>query len=182
MTTVPVPQPYVYPISGIPGGQFTGQTSDHLLDLILTNLPGDTNPVITSDNVNVTITFDADISTNDKTTLDGLVQRSADYFIVTKDNGITDLGLPALVSVVAGLLSSTTVTIQYKNGDGTNSNGYGDSINITAPIMEIDKLSGIFNGSGKFQFIIGAELSRGTAMITIQSGSLPVRELHGTWT
>lgn len=173
---------YIYSISGIPGGVFGGQQSDHLLDMIQTILPSAPNPVISSDGTNVTVTFDTELSAGDITTLNGLVARCADYFIVTSDGGLTDLGLPALISVVAGLVSSTTVTLQYKSGDGSDSNGYGDAISISAPIMNITALGGAFNGSGKFQFTIGSHTQRGQADITLTSGSLPVRILNARWT
>jgi len=181
MTTVP--QPYVYPIANIPGGQFGGSQSSHLFQIIQQNLPNDTGLVISSDSVNVTITFNQDISTQDKTTLDALVARSADYFIVTSDGGITDLGQNAIISVLAGLNSSTTITLQYKKGDGTNSNGFSDNLIIHAPLMTIDTLDGSFNGSGKAQFVIGAELNRGEVNITIDTDSvLPERNITARWT
>lgn len=178
-----VPQPYVYPISGIPGGIFDGQKSDRLVDLIHTNLPSATGLAVSSDSVNVTITFDADLSDTDKTTLDGLVPRCSEYFIVTTDNGVTDLGDNALITKVAGVLSSVTVTLKYKNGDGTNSNGHGDTVNVVTPVVVIDKVTGTFDGNGKFQFVVGAIVSsRGTAVLNITSGSLPPRILNITWT
>jgi hypothetical protein len=180
MTTVP--QPYVYPVSGIPGGQFGGQQSSHLAFIISQNLPNDTNPTISCDGSSVTITFDQDISVADKAILDALVARSADYFIVTTDGGVTDLGNPATIAVPAGLNSSTTITLQFKKGDGTNSNGYGDSVVIHAPIMTIDSLGGVFGANGQFQFTIGSELNRGEVDITISSDTLPERDIVARWT
>jgi hypothetical protein len=146
MTTVP--QPYTYLISSIPGGKFDGGSSSHLLYLIETQLPTGVNPVINSDGLNVIITFDADLTTQDKATLDTLVPHASDFFIITKDNGVTDLGDPASISTTAGLNSSTTITLRYKNGDGTNFNGFGEIVTIHAPIMTIDKLGGNFDANG----------------------------------
>lgn len=177
-----VPQPYVYPISNIIGGYFTGESSDHLTGLILTQLALVGNPTISSDGIDVVITFDADLSTEDKATLDSLVDHANDLFIITKDGGVTDLGNPATVSVNAGLSSATTITLQYKTGTGANFNGFGDTVTLSAPIMTIDKVSGTFNGTGKFQFVIGAELNRGTVQIEISTDtSMPKKSLIAEW-
>lgn len=178
-----VPQPYVYPISGIPGAAFDGQKSDRLIALIHANLPSATGLVVSSDSINVTITFDADLSTADKAELDILVPHCADYFIITSDGGVTDLGDPATVTKASGLLSSTVVTLQFKSGDGNNSVGLGESVLVIAPLMTIDKVSGNFDGAGKFQFTVGSVVSsRGTAQIEITSDALPVKTLNATWT
>lgn len=177
-----VAQPYIYAIAALPGGHFDGQSSEHLESVIQTNLPAAGFATISSDSTNVEITFAAELTEEDKAILDTLVPRCNDYFIVTTDGGVTDLGVVASVMKPAGLLSSTTVTLKYKNGDGTDSNGYGDAVTLIAPIMTIDKVVGNFDAEGKFQFIVGAELNRGTAQITIQSDSLPVKTLMATWT
>lgn len=178
-----VPQPYVYPISGIPGGQFNGTMSDRLTALIGETLPADTGLAINSDGVNVTITFTADLSTADKATLDTLVPECSEYFIITTDGGVTDLGDPATVTKASGLLSSTLITLQFKHGDGTNSNGHGESISLDAPLMTIDKVLGVWSGSGQFQFTVGSvTTSRGTAPVVITSDSLPSKTLNATWT
>lgn len=180
MTTVP--QPYIYTINNLPGAYFDGSSSDRLLSLIASQLPTGQNPVISSDSINITVAFDVDLQTSEKTTLDNLVPRCNDYFIITNDGGLTDLGLPAIVEKVAGLVSSTTITLQYKDGAGANFNGFGEQIKLRAPIMTINKLSGNFDGSGKFQFVIGAILDRGEASIDIEIPALTTRTLIGRWT
>jgi len=180
MTTT-VPQPYDYLIASIPGGQFTGTASDHLLELIRTQLPNGINPVINSDGINIIITFDQDLSTADKATLDTLVPHCADYFIITKDGGRTDLGDPAVVTTAAGQQSATTITLQYKMGDGTNFASFGEAIVVHAPIMTIDKIAGNFDGNGQLQFIIGSELKRGEVNIAIDADALPEKILTASW-
>lgn len=178
-----VPQPYVYPISGIPGGIFDGIKSDRLVALISETLPTATGLVVSSDSVNVTITFNNDLTTADKATLDVLVPRCSEYFIVTIDGGVTDLGEPSNVVKASGLLSSTLITLQFKSGDGTNSVGSAEAVALTAPLMTIDKVGGNFDGAGKFSFTIGSVVSsRGTAQIQISSDALPMRNLMATWT
>lgn len=179
MTTVP--QPYDYLIADLPGAQFTGEASDHLLYLIQSQLPTGQNPVVSSDAINVTVSFDVDLTTEEKATLDALVPRCNDFYIITSDGGVTDLGNPALVEKTAGQLSSTTITLQYKDGDGNDFGGFGEEILLRAPLMTINKLEGNFDGNGRFQFIIGAELSRGEAQITIESDALPERVLIARW-
>lgn len=177
-----IPQPYVYPIANIPGGQFNGDASSHLLALIVSQIPSGVNPVIGSDSINVTVSFNSDLSTTDKATLDSLVPHCADFFIITEDGGVTDLGNPANIMTAAGQNSATTITLQYKMGDGTNFNGFGEAIQLHSPIMTIDKIIGNFDGTGKFQFIIGSELNRGEVDIVIDSGSLPEKVLVAIWT
>lgn len=179
MTTVP--QPYTYPIANIPGGHFTGAASDHLLALIASQLPSGVNPGISSDSINIVVSFSQDLTTADKATLDSLVPHCADFFIVTSDGGVTDLGDPSNVTATAGLQSATTITLQYKMGDGSNFAGFGETITLHAPIMTIDKVTGNFDGNGRFQFIIGAELNRGEADIIIDADSLPERTLNAIW-
>jgi hypothetical protein len=176
-----VPQPYVYPISGIPGGQFGGQQSDRLIHLITSQLPTGLNPVVNSDSIDIIVSFDADLTTEEKTTLDGLVPHCADLYIITIDGGITDLGDPAEITKNAGQQSSSTITLQMKMGDGTNFNSFGEPVVLRAPLMVIDTLGGNFNGSGQFVFTIGAELSRGQADIQIESDSLAVKTVSARW-
>lgn len=190
MTTVP--QPYVYDYASIlgvgSGGSFTGDMSSHLQDMILSAIPTfatSSSLNITSDDVSqqVTISGDRDLDTTEKTTLDALVNRAADYFIITIDNGATDLGNPAQVTKVAGPASSITVTLQYKKGDGTNRTGLNDAVSLTSPVISIDKTGGNFDNNGKFQFTLGAQLvMRGTAEIEISGDSLAARVLQASWT
>lgn len=177
-----VPQPYVYPIANIPGGAggFTGQMSDHLYSLILSQLPGFTNPIVASDEVNVTITGDVDLEDAEKLVLDSLVDRAADYFVVTLD-GSTDLGEPAEVEQDAGLTSAVTFKLQYKDGLGNNSNGFSEEVRITAPRMPIDKVRGNFDGLGRFEFTVGASLDRGSVEISVVADGLPQRTILVTW-
>ena len=138
-----IPQPYVYPWSSIPGGVFTGQMSERLDGLIEVKLPDWGNPVIGSDEeaATVTITGDTDLTDADKAILDGLVARSADFFIITKDGGRTDMGEPALLALKANGIESQIITLQYKNGDNTDSNGYDDPVKATSVgLLPIDKL------------------------------------------
>jgi len=179
MTTVP--QPYVYPVAGIPGGQFGGQQSDRLVHLIISQIPAGQNPTINSDGLDVVITFDADLTTAEKTTLDDIVPHCADFYIITTDGGVTDLGDPAVVTKNAGQQSSALITLQFKLGDGTDFVSFGEAVTLAAPLMAIDKLEGNFDGSGKFAFTIGAELSRGQANIEITSDSLAVKTLIARW-
>jgi len=178
---VTVPQPYNYLIADLPGGFFTGESSDHLIYLIQAQLPSGVNPVVSSDSVNVTVSFDEDLTTEDKAVLDALVERCNDFYIITSDGGETDLGNPAEITKTAGLSSSTTITLQYKDGDGNNFAGFGEDIVLWAPLMTINKLEGNFDENGQFEFIIGAELSRGQAEITIESDALPQRVLIARW-
>lgn len=176
-----VPQPYTYPIANIPGGFFDGQSSDHLIGIIAIDLPTGVNPVVESDGINVTVSFDVDLTTEEKAILDTLVARCNDFFIVTLDNGITDEGEPATIEKAAGLLSSSTITLKYKSGDGTDSNGFGETVVLRSPIMQIDRLGGDFDGTGKFQFVIGALLERGEATILIECDGLPSRTVIARW-
>lgn len=178
-----VPQPYVYPVANITGAGagFTSQMSDHLLYLLGVSLES-FHGVIGSDETNVTITGDFDLDTTQKSTLDALVNRAADYFAVTTDGGTTPLSDPIVISKAAGLASSTTITLRYKSGDGNNSNGFGETVDITAPLMPINKLGGVFDGTGKFAFTVGASLDRGTSEIDVVSDSLPTRHITVTWT
>lgn len=175
-----VPQPYVYAISSIPGGVFGGQQSDRLLWLIQNRLVEATNPVISSDSVNVIITFDTDLTVEQKTTLDELVPHSADYFIITLD-GSTDIGDPANIKKPAGQESSTRIILQIKSGDGSDFRGFGESVDLHAPLMTIDRLEGTFNESGQFSFTIGAELSRGQVEIYVEASGLPSKTIIARW-
>lgn len=180
----------------VSGGQWdTPANSDmegHLQSIILSTFAyshsGGANPLLnlgTNDGgVTIFVQFTADISSGDQTTLSALVRRAADYFIVTSDGGVTDLGEPSTISKANGVLSSTTITLQYKNGDGTNSNGYGETVNITPigllPITSTT--SGVINGSGQYAFTVGASLQRGTVPIAIVIDNLPARNLTAVWT
>lgn len=179
MTTVP--QPYDYLIADIPGGVFGGTQSDRLMHLIQTQIPSGQNPVIGSDELNVTVSFDEDLEEAAKAVLDNCVEHCADFFIITSDGGTTDLGDPATVSKAAGLLSSTTLTLRLKLGDGTNTPGFNETVELIAPIMTIDKLSGNFS-EGLFAFTIGALLDRGQATIEVTADSMPVKTLIARWT
>jgi len=174
-----VPQPYVYPIANIPGGQFGGAQSDRLVFLIGTQLPTAQNPVVSSDGINVIITFAVDLTTEEKIILDNLVRHCADFFIITTD-GSTDLGDPATISQDAGLLSSTTLILRLKLGDGTNDPSFNESLSLSAPIMTIDKIEGSFS-NGTFSFTVGAVLDRGQAEITITADSMPTKTLIARW-
>lgn len=177
-----VPQPYVYLIADLPGGVFSGQSSDRLLWLFANLFPAGINPVINSDEVEVTITFDEDLEQADKDDLDDLVPHCTDYFIVSTDGGTTDLGEPATVSKAAGLLSSTNITLKLKNGDGADINGFAEPVLLRAPIMTISTIEGNLNASGSFTFTVGALLDRGEAQIAIEVDSLPQRTLIARWT
>jgi len=164
--------------------------SDHLQALILSEIAvasGDDpdNPLIevgSPDSELVFVQFDHDLSAADEAILDGLVARSADYFIVTSDGGNTDLGNPSLVSKNAGLLSSTTITLQMKNGAGTSINGHAENVvlDITG-LVPINKSGGVFDGNGKFAFTVGASLERGSVQVEITAESLPPRTFFAKW-
>lgn len=181
--------------SAIPGGQWMPESnqsmSDHLADLIRTHIavasgPTPTNPLTdlgTEDSgVTLFIQFEEDLSGSDETLLGTLVARAADYFIVTEDDGVTDLGNPATITKPAGLLSSTVVTLQMKRGDGVSINGYGDDVTLSpVGIMPISTTDGEFGGTGKHVFTIGASLDRGTCVVEITGGTLPPRTLIAKW-
>jgi len=177
-----VPQPYEYLIANIPGGIFEGSHSDRLLHLIQTQIPAGVNPVISSDSTNITVSFDFDLEDTDKAILDDLVERSADYFIVSTDGGSNDLGDPALIEEESGLESASTITLQIKDGDGINVNGFEELITIHAPLMTISTLSGQFDVTGEFEFTVGAELNRGEAEVIIEAAGLPSRTVIARWT
>lgn len=190
---------YLYPVaSTIPGGLWmppeNTAMSDHLTALIRANVPSlaadaPDNQLFTigsqdfGSGEQVIVETVEELSTGEKTTLDGLVPRCADYFIVTTDGGTTDLGEPSEVTQVAGPSSSATVTLQWKTGAAVDSNGHGDTVLITpAALMPIDKTEAVFDGTGKVSFVLGASLSRGSVAIAITSDSLPVRNLTAKWT
>ena len=190
---------YNYPVaSTIPGGAWmppeNTSMSDHLTALMRANIASlaadapdnqlftiGSGPINGAENVIIeTVT---DLTTGEQTTLDGLVPRCADYFIVTTDGGTTDLGEPSEISQVAGPTSSVTVTVQWKTGSAANSNGHGDTILFTpAALMPIDKTEAVIDGNGKASFVVGASLSRGSVAIAISSDSLPIRNLTAKWT
>lgn len=176
-----VPQPYVYPIANIPGAGegFTG--SEHLKSLIQAALPDFFDPTgVNSDGVNVSVTGTRDLTTAEKTTLDGLVARSEEFFIVTTDGGVTDLPEPGEVSLTAGLLSSKMLTLQLKDGNGNNQPIAGGAIKLTAP-PALDKTTGAFDANGKFVFTASAQLNKGSIAVLIESDSLPPRNVTFRW-
>lgn len=175
---------YTYLISNLPGDRFDGQSSDHLDAIIRLNLPNAELVGITSDSQSgtVVVSFNTTLSDADKLVLDALVARCNDSFIVTADNGVTDVGEPGEVQLTAGPSSSATITLQYKDGLGANSNGFGEAVKLTpAALMPIDKIGGNFDGTGKFSFVVGASLSRGAVTIEVAADSLPVRHLTVRW-
>jgi len=189
---------YNYPIaSTIPGGQWmppeNTSMSDHLASLIRANIaslatdtPDNQLFTIGSQTLNdvetLIIETVTDLTTDEKTILDDLVPRCADYFIVTTDGGVTDLGEPSEISQTAGPTSSVTVTLKWKNGAGADSNGHGDTVLITpAALLPIDKTSAVIDANGKASFIVGASLSRGSVAIALTSDNLPVRNLVAKW-
>ena len=174
-----VPQPYEYPISSIPGGEF--DSGDRLLGLIQTQLPTGINPVINRDGINITVEFDEDLEDTDKAILDSLIPHAADYYIITLDGGNTDEGDPAEVVIESGLLSAVTITLQMKAGDGTDIVGFGEEVTLGPPIMTISTLQGNFNDSGQFTFTAGAVLDKGKAEIEMHT-VFPDKELTITWT
>lgn len=176
-----VPQPYLYPIAAIPGGEFGGDQSNRLFYLISTQLPAATGLVINSDGTNVEVIFDADLEQTDKDTLDALVERCADYFIVSTDGGATDIGNFAVIEKTAGLVSSTAITLSIKAGDGSDVNGFNEAVNLIAPVMNISILEGLFNGLGLFNFTIGAELNRGQVDVEVEVEGLPTRFFSARW-
>lgn len=179
-----VPQPYNYPIANIPGaaGGFTGQMSEHLKSLIQSALPTFFDEEgVNSDGVNVIVTGTADLTTTDKAILDGLVARSGEYFIVTTDGGVTDLGEPAEVNVNAGLVSSKTVTLQLKDGNANNQTIAGGAVKLTAPVGPINKTGGTFDANGRFAFTLGSSLDKGAFPVLIESDSLPPRNITIRW-
>jgi len=186
-----VPQPYQYPLADIPG---TETSLDHLIALIAINIPSGVNPVINNDGTNLIVQFDQDLEDTDKAILDTLVPRTNEYFIITSDGGVTDLGNPATVSKPVGNLSATTITLQCKNGDGTNSNGFGQTINIGIDcLVPVDKSSCSFDGNGRCSFTIGVSMTmRGKVVFTLTTNDqLPAHDadgnagpgvLNGVWT
>lgn len=180
-----VPQPYNYDVSVVSGGEFPGSASDHLKALILAGIPAGVNPIISESGPTITVSFDADLTTADKATLDSLVPRAADYYIITTDGGVTDLGDPATISQPVGILSSSNITLQYKSGNGVNSNGYGDSVVLTpSALMPISASTVVFNGSGKATFTVGASVTqRGAMSIALATNTvLPPTSLITVWT
>lgn len=177
-----VPQPYVYPVANITGAGdgFTGDMSNRLFALIVSQLPGFTNPVINSDETNVTITGDVDLTDVEKALLDGLVNHAADYFIVSLD-GETDLGDPVAIEKDAGLMSAVTIYLQMKSGDGNDFAGFGEEIRLTAPLMPINKVRGNFDGAGEFDFTVGASLNLGTVELLVECDGMPARAITVTW-
>lgn len=133
--------------------------------------------------VTVFVQFNEDLSSADQTTLAGLVQRASEYFIVSTDGGSTDVGEGAAISNPAGPSSATTITLQCKNGDGSNSNGHGETVTLTpVGLMPASTLGGVTGGNGKFSFTIGSSLQKGTIPIAIAVGSMPVRNIVAIWT
>ena len=183
-----VPQPYVYAYGSIPGGVFTGQMSEHLEALIRAEstlaawIESNLNIASDDEAATLTITGDFDLTDTLKATLDALVQRSADYFVVTFDGGTTPLSDPTELALTANGIASQVVTLKYKKGDNSDSNGYGDAVKITpVGFMPIDKLSGNFDGSGKFQFTVQPSDFRGTVTAVVTSDKLPPKTLVTTW-
>jgi hypothetical protein len=190
---------YTYSIASVPGGAWNTQQnpgmSDHATDLIRANIPsmaGDNPPdnqlfTISTDTVlgipSVIVETVTDLSDSEQVTLATIIQHGPDYFIVTVDNGATDLGEPSAIEQTAGLDSAKTVTLKWKDGAGNDSNGYGSKeVDLTpAALMPIDKTDGSFDGTGKFSFVIGASLVRGAVAINIKCDKLPERNLTAKW-
>jgi hypothetical protein len=189
---------YTYPIATtIPGGQWMSPEnpfmSDHLTALCRANIPSlaadaPDNQLFTigsqvlNEVETLIIETVTDLTTEEQATLDGLVPRAADYFIVTQDGGVTDLGEPSEIDQTAGPESSVTITLKWKNGAGADSNGWGDTVSITpAALMPIDKTSAVFDENGKASFVAGASLTRGGVLIALAAGSVPPRNLLTKW-
>lgn len=179
---------YVYNIANdFPGGQFTPQISDRLHALIVEEIPGDALLGIGSDGTDVTITFQNELSPEEKTILDGnqsdpaggLIAKSTEYFDVLVSSAIVPN--EGVVHQVSNGILSTAITLQLKNGNGTPIGGSGqDPIDVDpgtlAPISATEGSFGI--ADGQFSIIVGPTFSRGTVSLLIKSGSLPERTVH----
>lgn len=176
----------------VSGGQWdtaaNGNMEGHLQDLILSTFAyaasGGANPLQnlgTNDSgVTIFIQFQSNISAADMTTLAGLVVRASEYFVVM--NGATVLGGSTGVTLPADATTSTTLTFQRKNGDGTNSNGFGESWSfITSALLPVSKSSGTFNGSGQDTAVLGPADKRGTVAMTFMVGTMPQVQFNCTW-
>lgn len=128
--------------------------------------------------VSVIVQFDHDISAGDMTTLAGLVARASEYFVVLYNGSPVGESLP----MTADGIDSKTLTIQRKNGDGTNSNGFGESYEIdTGGLMQVNKRAGTFNGSGQDTIVVGADDKRGTVTMTFSVDSMPQVSFYCDW-
>jgi len=180
-----VPQPYSYPIVDILGGVFDAQKSDHLIALIRTFVPSGINPVVSSDDLNVVVGFDQDLTEGDKAVLDSLVSRSAEYLVVTLADG-TPLPVGSngpSITLAADGIATQAMRVQLKNGDGTDSSGNAEKI-ILAPVslIPLDKLSGNLDANGQFAFTLQASNARGNIQVDVKDdNALPINTFFAVW-
>lgn len=173
-------QDYVYPITtSFPGGVFTSAISDRLNALVAEGIPGNTLQNLSSDGVNVTLTFENPLTSPQQLILDGgttnpcggLIAKSTEYFS-TKIGAMTIVD-GTVFQVVSDGIFSAQVDLQYRDGFGNAMNGQGDIDIDTGGIAPITAIGGSFNGSGQFSFTVGPTNMRGGVPITVKSGSLP---------
>jgi len=185
-----MPNIFTYSIANdIPGLVFGGEASDRLLFLIG---QGITTPLLNIESTGdvLTITFSTNISSAEKTALDGdvlgpaggLVGRAADRLALS----IASIEIldSDIITLPANGVSSVTVVGQIKRGDDIEINGFGATYNIdVAGLAPISESSGVFDGSGAFSFNVGPSSVRGSIFLTITTTShLPDRNFVVSFT
>lgn len=176
---------YVYPITSIPGGIITLDNKACLAYKIRAAIATPLLGVFT-DETNLTISFEADLTPQEKIILDnntdppeGLVIDTTDFIEVTVNDTIID---NFNVSLLPGDgASNLLVILTRKNGDGIIlTDVYPHQIHITSPggIAPINHSTGEFNSiTGKFEFRIlpTASRFRGQRSIIVDCAGLPSR-------
>jgi hypothetical protein len=188
------PGRYQYVIAqAIPGGQWNPEEnpgqSDHLVDLIKTTIPdaaepSPANPLLdlglVGDDIHLFVQFDHDLSAQDEATLDDLVARSAEYFVVKNGTDVLENG--ADFEQAANNVDSATLTIQYKKGDGTDDAGHAEVVHIKPQgICPVNAAQVTLDGNGQASFVVGASSLRGEVAIALRSGTMPERTFKAVW-
>lgn len=185
-----VPQPYIYSIASIPGGQFTGEMSNHLVAMIqayidFSSLPAGQNPVVESDGSNITVLFTGDLTEAAKSVLDELVLRSSEYLFITYGDGaqltLTEQG--PVAQLTADGIDTQSMRVQLKNGDGSNSNGDAETVELLpASLMPVDTKSGTLNGGGQFTFTLQSSNMKGDIVVNVKGQyEIPVTFFVAQW-
>lgn len=162
---------YIYTISSIPGG-FDSDAVDRLSSLIRRNIPVSLSKLEVRNNT-LLVGFDGNLTVDQRTCLDnnqvspvgGLVSAATHKIRVSVD-GVVKVGSDKII-VPANGTTYKTITLQKANNSGPIP-ANGESVILDPDLMTINKLSGVLDATGKFEFIVGPDFKKGNASVSVK--------------
>ena len=176
---------FVYSIANdIPGGEFGGEASNRLLELINNRIATPLANITSAGDV-LTVTFVTDITVEEKTILDGdqlgpaggAVGASADFVEITVNSVIVENG--GELSLTPDGIESITLNFQLKNGLNEPKNAPQEPrVRVfTGGLIPINRIRTRLATDGTGSVIVGPTFSRGSIDLGFEFQALPFRSI-----